>query len=64
MKTPKAGQLCTINHVVYRAYHKTNGCEGCAFAGNFITCPAIINNKTGKPAAISCYETSIILKKC
>lgn len=62
MKTPKAGQLCTINHVVYRAYYKTNGCEGCAFDGNMVMCPAIINSKTGK-STISCYETGVILKK-
>lgn len=61
MKCPKAGQLCTINHTVYRAVKSTNDCEGCAF-DNPYTCMGIVDGKTGK-AKLDCRFKSIIFKK-
>lgn len=57
----KPGQICRINNILYRAHKRTNGCKGCAFENDF-ACPGIINQKTGK-SRLSCYETSILLKR-
>ena len=61
MKTPKPGQLCTINNVVYRAAKRTNGCIGCAL-NNILICPRIVDSRNGTPP-IDCYTEQIILKR-
>lgn len=61
MKTPKPGQLCTINNVVYRAYKAESGCEGCAF-NNLYTCMGIVDGKTGQ-SKLDCRYKSIIFKR-
>lgn len=58
----KAGQLCTYNRKVYRARRKTCGCEGCAFAKNPFTCPAIVTKANPKPK-VDCMMDMIVLVK-
>lgn len=61
MKTPKPGQFCTINNVVYRAYMAKDGCKGCAF-NNLFSCLGMVDGKT-KRAKMNCKYESIIFKK-
>ena len=61
MKTPRPGQLCTINNVVYRARSRTNGCIGCAF-NSLLLCPNIADSRNGHKK-LSCFENNIILKR-
>ena len=61
MKTPKPGQFCTIEKVVYRAYRAKNGCQGCAF-NNMFSCLGIIDGKT-KRAKMNCKYENIIFKR-
>ena len=59
MKTPKAGQLCTINNTVYRAKKRTNKCDGCAL-NDFFRCPNIVDRRHGTPP-LQCDINNIIL---
>lgn len=61
MKTPKPGQLCTINNTVYRARKRHNGCEGCSL-NSLILCPNIVDSRNGKQL-LECAITNIILVK-
>lgn len=58
MKTPKPGQLCTINNVVYRAKRRDiesiYPCTGCAL-DNLLLCPNIVGPK------LECSSYGIIL---
>lgn len=60
MKTPKPGQLCTINNVVYRAKRRTDGCQGCDL-NSLDKCPNITDYRAEKP--LKCALNDIILKK-
>ena len=56
MKTPKKGQLCTINNVVFRAKErKYNCCIGCAL-DNILLCPNIVHSEQ-----LDCSANNIIL---
>ena len=58
MKTPKPGQLCTINRVVYRAKKRTHKCYGCALNNHM--CPNIVDARNGvRP--LECAIEGIIL---
>ena len=57
----KPGQLCTLNHNVFRAKKREYGCEGCYFENAFFTCPGIQNKNKAKK--IDCLSLGIILKK-
>ena len=59
MKTPKPGQLCTINNVVYRAKRRTHKCNGCALNDIFM-CPNVRDSRNGTPA-LECSINDIIL---
>lgn len=61
MKTPKPGQFCTINGIIYRGKRRTCGCRGCAL-NNFIACPNIVDSRNGTPA-LECAINDIILIK-
>lgn len=60
MKTPKPGQLVTINNVVYRAKRRKNGCTGCALDNPF-TCPNIQDSRKEAPRQLECLINDIIL---
>lgn len=61
MKTPKPGQLITLNNCVYRAKKRTFGCNGCDL--NSITlCPNIVDRRFEEPPLL-CGITGIILKR-
>jgi len=62
MKTPKPGQFAIINDVLYRAAHRTDGCEGCAF-NNAFTCPNILDPRDSTKNRLKCNSYGIILKK-
>lgn len=62
MKTPKAGQICNINGVLYRARKRTNGCHGCAL-DNFISCPNIQDSRKPNGPVLECELNNIILTK-
>lgn len=59
MKTPKPGQFCTIDGVVYRAKRRTNKCEGCAL-DDFTLCPNITDVRHPEPL-LQCSINDIIL---
>ena len=59
MKTPKPGQFCIINKVLYRAKKRTCGCTGCAL-DNFLLCPNIVDSRNGK-RLLECSLNNIIL---
>lgn len=61
MKTPKPGQFCTINGVVYRAKKRINGCRGCAL-DNIVLCPSIIDLRYNT-SKFDCSLNNIILVK-
>lgn len=60
MKTPKPGQFCTIDGVVYRARKRTMNCTGCAL-NDFYRCPNITDSRSEKP--LNCAINNIILVK-
>lgn len=60
-KTPKPGQYTVIRGVHYRAYKRTNGCEGCAFNNPF-SCLQIAKKKDSE-FTIECILNGIILKR-
>lgn len=60
MKTPKPGQFCTINNIVYRAKRRTYGCRGCAL-DDFIMCPNIVDSKGNHKKPLNCDLNDIIL---
>lgn len=65
MKTPKAGQLCTINNVVYRAKRRISGCHGCAL-DSLLTCPNCVSdpkNPTYNGRRLQCASNNIILMR-
>jgi len=62
MKTPRPGQLCTINNVVYRAYKRQNDCKGCSLNSLFM-CPNIIDRRTNARPPLDCIINGIILKR-
>lgn len=62
MKTPKPGQLCTINNVVYRARRRKSGCYGCAL-DNFVSCPNIVDSRYNTGRTLECEINGIILTK-
>ena len=59
MKTPKPGQLCTINNAVYRAKRRINGCYGCAL-NSIVMCPNVVDSRNGHPL-LECAINDIIL---
>lgn len=61
MKTPKPGQFCTIDGVVYRAKKRTNECQGCAL-DSLILCPNIVDKRYEKPK-LECVLNNIILSR-
>lgn len=61
MKTPKPGQFCTINGIVYRAKKRVKDCNGCAL-DNILLCPNIVDRRQGKPE-LDCELNDIILIK-
>jgi hypothetical protein len=61
MKTPKPGQLCTINGAIFRAKKRTNGCKGCAL-NDFFLCPNIVDRRKDNPE-LECEVTGIILTR-
>jgi hypothetical protein len=61
MKTPKPGQFCTVNGVLYRGKKRTEGCKGCAL-DDLIMCPNITDSRNGTPA-LECAINDIILVK-
>lgn len=62
----KAGQLCTINHTVYRAKARTGAhfldCTGCAL-NNPIVCPNVSFANCENKIAINCEDARIILQR-
>lgn len=60
MKTPKPGQFCTINGVVYRGKERTCGCRGCAL-DDIILCPNIQDTRYKKGQILECSRNNIIL---
>lgn len=60
MKTPKPGQFCTINGVVYRAKKRINKCNGCAL-DDLALCPNICDPRFDNPNKIDCMLSDIIL---
>ena len=61
MKTPKSGQLYTINSTLYRVATSTDGCKGCAL-NNMFSCLGIVDGIT-KKAKLDCKRNSVIFKK-
>lgn len=61
MKTPKPGQLCTINNVVYRAQKREKGCHGCDL-NSITSCPNIVDSRFETPPLL-CSSQGIILKR-
>lgn len=62
MKTPKPGQFCTINGVVYRAKKRESlSCYGCAL-NSPILCPNIVDIRNGK-RPLECSGNGIIFYK-
>lgn len=60
MKTPKPGQFCTINGIVYRAKRRINKCKGCAL-DNIFTCPNIVDSRNGiRPLECSLYNIILV----
>lgn len=59
MKTPKPGQFCTIDGVVYRAKRREEGCKGCSF-DPFLTCPNVVDTRTTE-RPLQCAINDIIL---
>ena len=62
MKTPRSGQFCVINKVLYRATKRTSGCNGCAL-DNFVSCPNIQDSRKPPSPILECELNNIILKK-
>lgn len=66
MKTIKPGQLCTINHVLYRAKRKESGhfldCTGCAL-NNPMSCPNIAFTNCDNKTPINCESDGLIFVK-
>lgn len=60
MKTPRAGQFCAINGVIYRAKSRTTGCVGCVLNDPFL-CPNVGCKGVEKP--LRCDIQQIILVK-
>ena len=61
MKTPKPGQFCAINGVIYRAKKRTTiGCSGCVLNDPFL-CPNVGYKGVEKP--LKCDIQQIILIK-
>lgn len=64
MITLKPGQLCTINHVVYRAKKrdvtKFLECTGCAL-NSFFACPNISYANCNKLPEVDCDTYNVIL---
>lgn len=61
MKTPKPGQLYTINGVLYRAKRRTDGCFGCSL-NSVLLCPNVVDARNGhKP--FDCNNYDIIFVK-
>lgn len=58
----RAGQLCTINHTVYRAKKRTCGCRGCDL-DDFLLCPNIIDTRYKTSRPIACGDGNVILKR-
>lgn len=61
MKTPRPGQLVTINETVYRAKKRTRNCDGCAL-NDYFRCPNIVDSRNGVPL-LDCKLKGIILVK-
>ena len=61
MKTPRPGQLCTINNIVYRAYKRTEDCYGCDL-NKFMLCPNIVDRRYEEPPLL-CGLKGIIFKR-
>ncbi len=63
MKTPKPGQLCTINEAVFRAKKREPGagCKGCALE-DIDLCPNVVDSRNGVPV-LNCSINDIILKR-
>lgn len=60
MKSPRPGQFCTINGVVYRAKKRTDySCYGCALR-DLMRCPNIVDSRNGQ-REIDCNGMNIIL---
>lgn len=59
----RPGQLCTIDHVVYRAVRRTAKCYGCDLGG-FFRCPNVVDSRSsdGLPK-VNCWENNFVLKK-
>lgn len=66
MKALKPGQLCTINHTVYRAKKRKVSsffeCTGCAL-NDFFACPNITYANYNKSKEIDCDTYNVILIK-
>lgn len=60
MKTPKPGQLCTINGVIYRAKKRSKGCRGCAL-DDYTLCPNIVDSRSDGSRPLNCGINNIIL---
>ena len=61
MKTPKPGQFCTINGILYRAKRRTDKCKGCAL-DDLVLCPNIVDSRGGTKL-LDCSLNDIILVK-
>lgn len=59
----KAGQLCTIHNIVYRAQKRKCGCRGCAFEYNIYLCPAVKDSRYRRDGKINCVTDNIILNR-
>jgi len=60
IKTPKPGQFCTINGVIYRAKNRIMGCRECVLNDPFL-CPNVGYKGIEKP--LKCDINNIILTK-
>lgn len=61
MKTPKPGQFCSLDGVLFRAKKREDGCKGCAL-NDFFLCPNMNNSK--KPEIVlECAVNGIILTR-
>ena len=59
MKTPKPGQFCTIEGVLYRARKRTKGCNGCSL-DDILRCPNVVDSRNETPP-LNCSINDIIL---
>lgn len=62
MKTPKPGQFCMINGILYRAKRRTSGCEGCSLYP-ITLCPNVVDRRFRKQRPLDCDINDIILVK-